>query len=87
MNANNRKSIAIVSARSGEGASAMQQRQGPIEGATDRQDAMPTRADDDVPTSVVTPQEVETMGAVPFLFSGTAALIAAIIMVLFIVFR
>ena len=65
----------------------MQQREEPIEGANDSQGATPTRTGDDVPTSVVTPQEAETMGAVPFLLSGTAALIAAIVAVLFIVFR
>ncbi len=65
----------------------MQQRQQPIEGAHDSQATPPTRTGDDVPTSIVTPQEAEAMGTVPFLFGGTAAIIAAIIMVLFIVFR
>jgi hypothetical protein len=65
----------------------MQQREAPIEGANDSQATPPTRTGDDIPTSTVVASEVETMGAVPFLVSGTAALIAAIEMVLFIVFR
>ena len=65
----------------------MQQRQEPIEGAHDSQATSPTRTGDDVPTSVVTPQEAQTMAAVPFLFGGTAAIIAAIVMVLIIVLR
>ncbi len=65
----------------------MQQREEPIEGANDSQATPPTRTGDDMPTSTLIPTEIKTMGAVPFLFSGTAALIAAIVMVLFIVFR
>ncbi len=65
----------------------MQQRQEPIEGAADSQAATPTRTGDDVPTSVVTPQEAKTMAAVPFTFIGIAALIALVVMVIFIVVR
>ncbi len=65
----------------------MQQQEAPIEGANDSQAMPPTRTGDDVPTSTLIPTEIKTMGAVPFLFGGTAALIAAIIMVIFIVIR
>lgn len=65
----------------------MQQRQEPIEGATDSQATTPTRTGDDVPTSVVTPQEAKTMAAVPFTFIGIAALIAVVVMVIFVAIR
>jgi len=65
----------------------MQQREAPIEGANDSQATPPTRTGDDTPTSTVVASEVETMGAVPFIFGGTAAIIAAIVMVIFIVLR
>lgn len=65
----------------------MQQRQKPIEGATDSQATAPTRTGDDVPTSTITPQEAKTMAAVPFTFIGIAAVIAVIFMVIFIVVR
>lgn len=65
----------------------MQQRETPLEGATDSQATPPTRTGDDVPTSTIVATEAKTIGAVPFLFGGTAALIAAIIRVIFIVLR
>lgn len=65
----------------------MQQREAPIEGANDSQATPPTRTGDDMPTSTLAPTEIKTMGAVPFLFGGTAALIAVVVMVIFIVLR
>jgi hypothetical protein len=65
----------------------MQQREEPIEGVNDSQATPPTRTGDDMPTSTLGPTEITTMGAVPFLFSGTAALIAVVVMVIFIVLR
>jgi len=65
----------------------LQQRQEPIEGATDSQATPPTRTGDDVATSTVTPQEAKTMAAVPFTFIGIAVVIAVIFMVIFIVVR
>lgn len=65
----------------------MQQREAPIEGATDSQATPPARTGDDMPTSTIVASEAKTMAAVPFIFGGTAALIAAIVMVLFIVLR
>ena len=65
----------------------MQQRQEPIEGATDSQATEPTRTGDNVPTSNITPQEAKTMAAVPFTFIGIAAVIAVIFLVIFIIVR
>ncbi len=65
----------------------MQQREEPIEGANDSQGATPTRTGDDMPTSTIVPTEIKTMGAAPFLFVGIAALIAVVVMVIFIVVR
>lgn len=65
----------------------MQQRQEPIEGNDDSEAIVPTRTGDDVPTSVVTPREARTMGLVPFVFGGVALLVAAVVMVIFIVAR
>lgn len=65
----------------------MQQRQGPIEGATDSQAIAPTRTGDDVATSVVTPQEAKTMAALPFTFIGIAVLVAVIVMIILLALR
>ncbi len=65
----------------------MQRREAPIEGANDSQATPPTRTGDDMPTSTVVASEARTMAAVPFIFGSTAALIAAIVMVIFIVLR
>jgi len=70
-----------------KGISTMQQREEPIEGANDSQAMPPSRTGDDMPTSTLTPTEIKTMGAVPFLFGGIAVLIAVVVMVIFIVLR
>ncbi|GEM_PF-3778625 len=40
-----------------------------------------------MPTSMIVATEAKTIGVVPFLFGGIAAIIAAVIMVIFIVLR
>jgi hypothetical protein len=60
----------------------MEQRQRPIEGATDSEAKTPRRTGDNVPTSDVTPREAKTMAAAPIGFFIIAVIVAIVVLVI-----